>query len=137
MRSSFSPASFFPSRRAAWASGLAVAALLTFLPGLKAQDTTTVPGTATSTNGTQTPAAATPAATDAQTSAPAQADATLSATPGQQPKKKGHITRDDRVQQTKDTKAELRKQQKYNPLVGKDATLPDKQLYDKALTESN
>ena len=137
MRLGFSPASFFPSRRSAWASGLAVAALLTFLPGLRAQDTTSVPGTASSTNNTQTPAQSAPAASDAQTSAPAQAEGTLSATPGQHTKKKGHITRDDRVEQTKDTKAELRKQQKYNPLVGKDATLPDKQLYDKALTESS
>ena len=145
MRSSFSPAfvslprrsAFFPSRRSAWASGIAVAALLTLLPGVKAQDTTSVPGTATSNNGAQTPAQTAPAATDAQTSAPAQAEGTLSATPGQEPKKKGHITRDDRVEQTKDTKAELRRQQKYNPLVGKDATLPDKQLYDKALNESN
>ena len=86
---------------------------------------------------TQTPAGQTPdAAQPATGAAPAQADATLSATPGQTAKKKGHITRDERVQQTKDTRAELRKQQKYNPLVGKDATLPDKELYDKALVES-
>ncbi len=81
-----------------------------------------------------TPAEATtpPATTDG---APATATATLSNdTPGK-PKKKSYITKDERVQQTKDTRAELRREKKYNPLVGKDADLPDKQLYDKALTE--
>ena len=63
----------------------------------------------------------------------AQATGTLSA--GTASKKKSIITKDERVQQTKDTRAELRREKKYNPLVGKDADLPDKQLYDKALTE--
>ncbi|MDE1163286.1 MAG: outer membrane protein assembly factor BamD [Acidobacteriaceae bacterium] len=48
-------------------------------------------------------------------------------------KKKEKVKKEDRVQQTKDTKKEIRKQDKYNPLLKKDATLPDKQLYDKAL----
>jgi outer membrane protein assembly factor BamD len=48
-------------------------------------------------------------------------------------KKKKHVSKQDRVKQTKDTKAELRKEKKYNPLIGKDADLPDKQLYDKAM----
>ena len=133
MRSSFLPGHFFPSRRSQWVAGLAVAAVLALLPAADAQETTPAPPTPTQAQGldaTQTQSQ------DANQTAPAQADATLSATPGQTAKKKGHITRDERVQQSKDTKAELRKQQKYNPLVGKDATLPDKQLYDKALTES-
>ncbi len=67
-------------------------------------------------------------------SAGGTASATLSSTPAR-PKKKSYITRDERVQQTKDTRAELRRENKYNPLVGQDANLPDKQLYDKALTE--
>jgi outer membrane protein assembly factor BamD len=41
----------------------------------------------------------------------------------------------DRVQQTKDTKAEIKKEDKFNPLLAKDATLPDKELYDKALAQ--
>ena len=65
---------------------------------------------------------------------PAQADVTLSNTPTKKPKKE-KVAKTDRVQETKDTKAELKKQAKYNPLVGKDATLPDKQLYDKAMLQ--
>jgi outer membrane protein assembly factor BamD len=41
----------------------------------------------------------------------------------------------DRIQQTKDTKAAEKKEKKLDPLVGKDATLPDKQLYDKAIAQ--
>ena len=63
------------------------------------------------------------------------ATATLSNTTPAKAKKKSYITKDERVQQTKDTRAELRREKKYNPLVGKDADLPDKQLYDKALNE--
>ncbi len=134
MRFTFFPGNFFPSRHSQRASGIAIAAMLALLPGLKAQETTPAPPTPAQAQGLD--ATQTPAQPDVAQNAPAQAEATLSANPGQTPKKKGHITRDERVQQTKDTKAELRKQQKYNPLVGKDATLPDKQLYDKALTES-
>ncbi len=130
MRSTFFPGHFFSSRRSQRASSLAIAAMLALLPTLKAQETTPAPPTPSQAQGLDATQNAPAQA------APAQADATLSANPGQTTKKKSHITRDDRVQQTKDTKAELRKQQKYNPLVGKDATLPDKQLYDKALTES-
>lgn len=50
-------------------------------------------------------------------------------------KKKKKVAKEDRVKQTKDTRAELRKEKKINPLVGKDASLPDKQLYDKALVQ--
>jgi outer membrane protein assembly factor BamD len=50
-------------------------------------------------------------------------------------KKKKHVAKQDRVRETKDTKAELRKEKKYNPLIGKDANLPDKQLYDKAMAQ--
>ncbi|HEY5380690.1 MAG TPA: outer membrane protein assembly factor BamD [Acidobacteriaceae bacterium] len=51
-------------------------------------------------------------------------------------KKKKHVAKEDRVKETKDTKAELRKEKKYNPLIGKDADLPDKQLYDKAMKQT-
>ena len=40
--------------------------------------------------------------------------------------------KDEKVVQSKDTKKELRKEKKVNPLVGEDAKLPDKQLFDKA-----
>jgi outer membrane protein assembly factor BamD len=50
-------------------------------------------------------------------------------------KKKKHIAKDERVKPTKATRVELRKEKKFNPLVGKDADLPDKQLYDKSMGE--
>ncbi len=74
-----------------------------------------------------------PSQTAEQTSAPATANDTAAATP--EKKNKLHIAKDERVKPTKDTVAELRREKKYNPLVGKDADLPDKQLYDKALVE--
>ena len=49
------------------------------------------------------------------------------------PKKARTNKRDEKVVQSKDTKKELRKEKKENPLAGQDAKLPDKQLYDKAL----
>ena len=45
------------------------------------------------------------------------------------------VAKADRIQETKGTKAELKKEAKYNPLVGKDSQLPDKQLYDKAMAQ--
>jgi outer membrane protein assembly factor BamD len=111
--------SFFPSGRMGLLAGLAVAALLAATPALSAQqDAPVVPPTA------QSPQTAT---------TPAQADATLST--GRGHTKKPKVAKDDRVQETKDTKAELKKEAKYNPLVGKDQQLPDKQLYDKAMTQ--
>jgi outer membrane protein assembly factor BamD len=63
---------------------------------------------------------------------PAQASATLS---NVKPAKKTRVAKDDRVKQTKDTKAEVKKDKKFDPLAGKDAQLPDKQLYDKAMAQ--
>ena len=106
--------SFFPSNRAGLVASFAAAALLAGAPALRAQD-----------------AAASPAA---QTTAqPAQAEATLSV--GGSHKKHPRIAKADRIQETKDTKAELKKEAKYNPLIGKDEQLPDKQLYDKAMAQ--
>jgi outer membrane protein assembly factor BamD len=111
--------SYFPTNRSGLLTGLAVAVLLSGTPALIAQDA----------------APATPAAPTAQTTTPpAQADITLSNKPVQK-KKKAHIAKADRVQETKDTKAELKKEAKFNPLVGKDQQLPDKQLYDKAVAQ--
>ena len=47
--------------------------------------------------------------------------------------KKEESKKSNRVVQSKDTRASLRKTKKDNPLAGKDAALPDKQLYDKAV----
>ena len=49
--------------------------------------------------------------------------------------KKQRVSKDDKMKSTKDTRAEEKKEKKYNPLVGKDADLPDKQLYDKAMAQ--
>jgi outer membrane protein assembly factor BamD len=86
----------------------------------------------------QSPQAASPSDQQAQpaqttTGAPAQAEVTLSNTPVK--KKKPKIARSERVVATKDTKAELKREAKFNPLIGKDQQLPDKQLYDKAVAQ--
>ena len=41
--------------------------------------------------------------------------------------------KNDKVVQSKDTKKELRKEKKLDPVAGNDSKLPDKQLYDKAV----
>jgi outer membrane protein assembly factor BamD len=116
MRTGFG--SFFTSRRSSWMAGLAVAAMMTASMGMRAQDA--APAAA------QAPAATTaPAAT---------ADATVSNAPA---KKHKRIAKEDQVKQTKDTKAAEKEQAKLNPFVGKDANLPDKALYDKALAQAN
>ena len=51
-------------------------------------------------------------------------------------KKKTKVAKDDRIQQGKDTKAEVKREKKLDPLAGKDAQLPDKQLYDKAMAQT-
>jgi outer membrane protein assembly factor BamD len=122
---------FFTSKRAARAAGFAVAAaFLTMLP-LAAQQAQPAPPPAT----TQQDAA--PAAPQAATPAPtqdaAQASATISNTPD---KKKKKVAKADRVVQTKDTRREIKKDAKLDPLAGKDAALPDKALYDKALAQT-
>jgi outer membrane protein assembly factor BamD len=111
--------SFFPSDRMGLLAGLAVAALLAGTPALIAQQDAPVLPPTTQSSQTTTP--------------PAQADATL--TTGRGHTKKPKVAKEDRVQETKDTKAELKREAKYNPLVGKDQQLPDKQLYDKAMTQ--
>jgi len=50
-------------------------------------------------------------------------------------KKQRESKKDEKVKSTKDTRAEEKKEKKMNPLVGKDADLPDKQLYDKAMAQ--
>jgi outer membrane protein assembly factor BamD len=150
--------SFFPSSRTSLLTGLAVAALLAGTTALYAQDSS-APQPSAQTSGTPAqadvtlsntpppkkhhivkiehaketkPAKATKPAADTKVAAD-----TNGAAAGTAPKKKSHIARAERIQPSKDTKAELKKEAKYNPLVGKDQQLPDKQLYDKAMTQIN
>jgi outer membrane protein assembly factor BamD len=74
--------------------------------------------------------------------APAPAPTTAPQTPAaevtlsnQKPAKKKRVAKDEKVVQSKDTRAENKKEKKLDPLVGKDGTLPDKQLYDKAIAQ--
>jgi outer membrane protein assembly factor BamD len=110
---------FFSTRWAAQTAGLAMATTL-FLP-LAAQQPAATPDPA--------PAAAAPA----QQQDAAQASATISNTPA---KKKPKIAKIDRVVASKDTRKENKKDARLNPLAGKDASLPDKALYDKALEQT-
>jgi outer membrane protein assembly factor BamD len=95
--------SFFPTVRANALAGTVIAAFVVSSMGAMAQVTGSSQ-TTTDANGQK------------------QESVTLSASPG---KKK-----DDKVVQSKDTKKELRKEKKIEPV---DAGLPDKVLYDKAL----
>ena len=113
--------SFFPSNQTGLLAGLAVATLLAASPALKAQDAPAA-----------SPVDQTAQTTPTTTAPPAQAEVTLSNTPV---KKKSHIAKADRVVATKDTKAEQKREAKFNPLIGKDQQLPDKQLYDKAVAQ--
>ncbi|WP_158819955.1 outer membrane protein assembly factor BamD [Granulicella sp. S156] len=113
--------SFFTSRRAGWMAGLAVAAMLSSSLALVAQEATPA-ATPQTTEPAATPSAQTTDGTPATT-------ATLSNT---KPKKKA---KEDRVKQGKDTRAAVKRDNKLSPIAGKDAQLPDKQLYDKALTQ--
>ena len=61
-----------------------------------------------------------------------QESATLSVS---KPSKKERVSKDEKVKTTKDTRAEAKKDKKLDPLASKDAALPDKQLYDKALAQ--
>ena len=61
-----------------------------------------------------------------------QESATMTVT---KPSKKERVAKDEKVKSTKDTVAEQKKAKKLDPLATKDADLPDKQLYDKALAQ--
>ena len=106
--------SFFTSRRSSWMAGVAVAALMAGSLGMQAQ----VTGSSQTT-------------TDAQ--GQPQESATITANVGK--KKKPKVSKEDQVKQTKDTKREIRKEDKAIPIIAKDAQLPDKALYDKALAQ--
>jgi outer membrane protein assembly factor BamD len=121
-----------PSNRASFFTIAAATALLAASPALLAQDATPPPSAA------QTPTTL----GNAQVSGNTQ----VTTDPGGQKntavtlsvsKKKQKKDKDDKVQQTKDTKAAVKKEKKLDPLIGKDAQLPDKQLYDKAMAQIN
>jgi outer membrane protein assembly factor BamD len=103
-------------------AGLAVAAMLSSSLALVAQEATPA----------ATPQTTAPATTPAQaTDGTPAPTATLRNT---KPKKQ-HVAKQDRVKQGKDTRAAVKRDNKLSPIAGKDAQLPDKQLYDKALTQ--
>ena len=119
-------------------AGFAVATALLAGTSLRAQDatqpaatqtmpqTTTQVGNATVTGSSQT-------STDAQGKSQVSSTLTFS-----KRNKRPKVAKDDRVVASKDTKADerrLAKVHKIDPLAGKDTTLPDKQLYDKALAQ--
>ncbi len=106
--------SFFPTLRAALLAGAAIASLAAYA---------------------QQPA--NPAITPASATADGQV---VDTNPALVPAKKEKLTKDEKkeskVVPSKDTVKQLRKDKKIaavDPLAGKDANLPDKQLYDKAL----
>ena len=115
--------SFFPSLRAAALAGLVVAGLLSSSVALRAQDAAQA-----------APAQTAPAQVDPNISSPAkEVPATKAEKKAAKAEKKEDGKKSNRVVQSKDTRASLRRTKKDNPLAGKDAALPDKQLYDKAL----
>ena len=103
--------SFFPTFRSASLATLALAALMS--ASVRAQET--------------------PVSTPAPPQKPAKAEATLTNAPKA---KKTKVAKEDRVVQSKDTRAENAREKKLNPMAGKDASLPDKVLYDKAIDQT-
>jgi outer membrane protein assembly factor BamD len=123
-----------PSCRRTWILAAAAIAALLAAPAFYAQaPTDPAQTTQNPTTTTQTPVG--PVTGSSQTTigpdGKPQESATLSLSNKSKPKK----PKPERVQQTKDTKREIKKTDKYNALLGKDEQLPDKQLYDKALAQ--
>jgi outer membrane protein assembly factor BamD len=111
-----------------WTAAVAVA--VTLVAGLALHAQSVTPPTSTTTPVSSPAAAETGSALDPQTSGP-PIDQTLTNAPA----KKQKVDKADRVQQTKDTIRAEKKDKKQDMLVGKDAQLPDKQLYDKAVAQ--
>jgi len=109
VHSGMSERSFFPGLKASALAGVAVAALLASSMGAAAQVTGSSQ-TTTDANGQQ------------------QESVTLSAS-----KKSKKDKKEEKVVRSKDTKKELRRQKTLAPLAERDAKLPDKELYDKAV----
>jgi outer membrane protein assembly factor BamD len=130
---------FFPSNRAALAAALSVALLAApaFTGQLHAQDapqTTQTPATTTQIGDKTVTGQST---TSVDSKGQSSVSSTLSFNSGRK-KKKQKVAKEDKVVQSKDTKADnkrLAAAKKIDPLVGKDTNLPDKQLYDKAVAQ--
>jgi len=123
---SFVTKSFFPSLRAAMLAGTVVAALVSGSAMVSAQDAAQTPAPAAAQQPVapvSAPATQVPATKEEKKKAKADAKAA----------KKDENKKSNRVVQSKDTRAAFKKTKKDNPLAGKDAALPDKQLYDKSL----
>jgi outer membrane protein assembly factor BamD len=101
--------SFFPSVRAGLLAGVAIAGLIISSASPQGAMAQVTGSSQTTTDANGQP----------------QQTVTLSATDNNK--------KADKVVQSKDTKKELRKEKKLVPVVGTDAKLPDKQLYDKAV----
>ena len=113
--------SFFPSFQAGRRAGVSVAAVL-MASMLSITAATSMPAAAQVTGSSQT-------TTDAN--GQKQESVTMTAPAGKTRKQK-----EEKVVQSKDTKKELKKTKKTDPLVGVDSKLPDKQLYDKAMEQT-
>jgi outer membrane protein assembly factor BamD len=103
-----SRSSFFPSVQASLLAGVAITGLMisSVSPQAAIAQVTGSSQSTTDANGQQ------------------HESVTLSASPNK---------KDDKVIQSKDTKKEIRKEKKLDPVAGADAKLPDKVLYDKAV----
>jgi outer membrane protein assembly factor BamD len=112
----------FAKARAAFATGLAMAALFGASIGAHAQDPAATPAPAAPPSDQSAPAVAAPAA--------AQPPNNINLS-NQKPAKV-RKQREEKVVESKDTKAADKKLKKDNALAGVDPTLPDKALYDKA-----
>ncbi len=124
--------SFFPSLRSAAVATATVAALI--VGSARAQQQ---PATSTTQTGSTVQAGDGTVAGSSQTGVDAKGQATEGATLSYSPGKKKKPVKTDKVIPSKDTRAENKKELKLNPLAGKDATLPDKALYDKALFQTS
>lgn len=117
--------SFFPSLRAALSSGVLVAALVAGSIASPAQ-TAATPAPATQ---AQQPLA--PVSAPGQ-QIPQTKEEKRKAAAEKKAEKKASKAKDEKVVQSKDTRAQNKRLKKGGALVGVDASLPDKQLYDKA-----
>ncbi len=131
--------SFFPNVRAAALAGVAVAALFAVGANAQSTDPATQAAPATTTPATTTPATTTQTTTTQTTDANGQPVQSVksSVTFHRGKKKTDKSDASEKVVQSKDTKKSLKRNTKADALVGVDAKLPDKQLYDKAVIAMN
>ena len=113
---------FFPTKRSCLAAGVVLAGLMAA--------SLSVPSYAQAAADQSAPARASGTISAGTATPPSDLqDPAVVAVPVNNTKKQ---PKEQKVVQSKDTKAAFRKQKKVDPLAGVDAKLPDKQLYDKA-----